>query len=721
MRLTNKFWLFVAVSIFIVLIMVAVIAIMFWQHLPADQRVSLGTIIKNNFTYFFGIGLLFLAAIVFLLDGILNTYVIPIARITEEASLVYTVNPSHRIAPMGGSDIVALVKAINEGARRYEELKQSVDLAVRRAKQQVEEEKELLAELMSELPVGVVICNHQGHILLYNKQAVRLLVEDGSRAETGNHNGKRHFIGLGRSISDVIDDNLISHALDEILYKLEHGQSPVLSHFVVTSCEEALLRVEAAPILNQQRQFNGFILLLRDITVQLKADSQATSLLQFLSRSLRTSLASIRTAIETIIEFPDMADEQQEHFKKIIHQESVNLSRVLEETADDYSRYVKSHWPLVSVSGHNLAETLRRKAAQKLGLQVDVDSGQMECWIKIDSYAFTLALLFLLRQVQQRIGADRFSLRMSLQDCLTSIDLIWSGDPIEQNQIRQWENEVLTVERDSLPLTLSDVISHHQAEIWSYCDTRKNCSYLRIVLPAGDSCQPETAGGLTILPGSRPEYFDFDLFNQPGQTPDLDSRSLAELSYTVFDTETTGLNPRQGDEIISIGAVRIINGRLLRNEYFDQLVDPQRPLPIESIPVHGIQPEKLKGQPTIETVLPHFHRFARDTILVAHNAAFDMQMLKMKETRTGVKFINPVLDTLLLSAVVHPVHQDHSMEAMARRLGIVIVDRHTALGDALSTAELFLKLIPLLAAQGIVTFKDARLVSQKTYYARLKY
>lgn len=721
MRLTNKFWLFVAVSIFIVLVIVAVIAAMFWQNLPADQRIALVTIVKDNFTYFFGTALLLLAAIFFLLDGILNTYVIPIAKVAEEASLVYTVNPSHRIAPMGGDDIVALIDVINQGAQRYEDLKQSVDIAVSRAKHQVEEEKELLAELMSELPVGVIICNDQGHILLYNKQAVRLLVEDCSRPEGGDPDGGRHFIGLGRSITDVIDESLISHAVDEIQFKLDRGESPVLSQFVVTSCEEALLRVEAAPILNQQRRFNGFILLVRDITVQLKDDSQATSLLQSLTRSLRTSLASIRTAIETIIEFPDMDAQQQERFQKIIHQEAVNLSRVLEETAGDYSRYVKSHWPLVSVSGHDLAASLRRKAQQKLGLAMDADAGQMECWIQIDSYAFILVLLFLLRQVQQHIGVDRFSLRMGLQDCLTSIDLVWSGAAVEQTRIRQWESQMLTVERDSLPLTVADVLSHHQAEIWSYSDTRENRSYLRIVLPAGDSCRPETIGGLTILPGSRPEYFDFDLFHQPGQTPVLDNRSLAELAYTVFDTETTGLNPRAGDEIIAIGAVRIVNGRLLQDEKFEQLIDPRRPVPSESIRVHGIQPEMLKGQPTIETVLPLFHRFCQDTVLVAHNAAFDMQMLKMKEARTGVQFIHPVLDTLLLSAVVHPAQQDHSIEAMARRLGIVITDRHTALGDALSTARLFLKLIPLLAARGIVSLKDARLVSQKTYYARLKY
>ena len=129
----------------------------------------------------------------------------------------------------------------------------------------------------------------------------------------------------------------------------------------------------------------------------------------------------------------------------------------------------------------------------------------------------------------------------------------------------------------------------------------------------------------------------------------------------------------------------------------------------------------LEGQPPIDQVLPKFHRFSEDTILVAHNAAFDMRMLELKEQETGIKFINPVLDTLLLAAVVQPAQDNQNLENIAARLGISIVGRHTALGDAIATAETFLKFIPLLAKQGIHTLKDARLASQKTLYARLKY
>jgi DNA polymerase-3 subunit epsilon len=74
-----------------------------------------------------------------------------------------------------------------------------------------------------------------------------------------------------------------------------------------------------------------------------------------------------------------------------------------------------------------------------------------------------------------------------------------------------------------------------------------------------------------------------------------------------------------------------------------------------------------------------------------------------------------------LSAVVHPAQADHNLEAIAARLGVSVVGRHTALGDTLATGEIFLKLLPLLAARGIVTLQDARSASRKTYYARLKY
>ena len=108
-------------------------------------------------------------------------------------------------------------------------------------------------------------------------------------------------------------------------------------------------------------------------------------------------------------------------------------------------------------------------------------------------------------------------------------------------------------------------------------------------------------------------------------------------------------------------------------------------------------------------------------MLVGHNVAFDMRFLELKQAAAGVRFDRPVLDTLLLSSLVHPDEDAHALEAIAARLGATLSDRHTALGDALVTAEVFLKLIPLLRQRGILTLGQARAAAQASYYARLRY
>lgn len=199
------------------------------------------------------------------------------------------------------------------------------------------------------------------------------------------------------------------------------------------------------------------------------------------------------------------------------------------------------------------------------------------------------------------------------------------------------------------------------------------------------------------------------------------SMRLAELRYVVFDTETTGMMPSKGDEIISIGAVAIAAGRILHKETYEQLVHAERPPRPSSIKIHGITPEMLEGQPTIGEALPAFSRFAHEAVLVAHNAAFDMRFLREKERGTGVRFDQPVLDTLLLSSVLHPNQVSHSLDTLLARYGIQVRGRHTALGDALMTADLFLKLLPQLERRGITTLGTALEASRKSPLARISF
>jgi DNA polymerase III subunit epsilon len=716
----NRYWWFVIVSFTIALALVVSLGFFLWQQLSSSETQLILQILRDRFIYIFGLIFVLLAGLGFILDAIFNNYIIPINKLTEEITLINSVNPSHRIKVEGSKEIMRLVNAINEGANRLEELRANVEQKIQMAKADLEEEKNLLAAFMAELPEGVLICNAEGRILFYNKRAKEFLEGHNNNDSPLNKSGR--FIGLGRSVFGVIDKSVIVHALDEIAEKLKRKEMNIAVYFVIVGKESNLLRVEAVPILNQQRQFTGFIMIFYDITQQLQVDSRVDFLLKNLSRGIRASVASIRAAIEAILEYPHMGQEQLTKFNKIIHKESLALGVILDNAAIDYSSHVKTEWPLVKMPVQDLVETIAKRADNVLDIQLSLETNNLEEWVRVDSYSIIMAIIFVLNQLKNEMGGRNFSCTLGKKGRFVNIDLLWEGSSIKMETLKKWDEQPLMIEDEGIPLTLKEVVGHHEAEIWSYsCRDAENQSYLRICLPAVEAVESDNIRTMTIVPESRPEFYDFDLFNQPGQTPELDNQPLSSLTYTVFDTETTGLDTRGGDEIIAIGAVRVVNGRILHEEIYDQLIDPKRHVPIESIKIHGIQPEMLQGQPVIDQVLPLFYQFSEETILVAHNAAFDMRMLELKENQTGITFTNPVLDTLLLAAVVHPAQENQNLEAIAKRLGISIVGRHTALGDALATAEVFLKFLPLLAQQGIHTLKEARLASKKTMYARLKY
>lgn len=209
--------------------------------------------------------------------------------------------------------------------------------------------------------------------------------------------------------------------------------------------------------------------------------------------------------------------------------------------------------------------------------------------------------------------------------------------------------------------------------------------------------------------------------SERAQDGSLLDRPLDSLIYTAFDTETTGLQPSQGDEIIQIGALHLVDGHLQADHAFEALIDPQRSINPESEKIHGITPAMLAGKPTISVVLPEFHAFCEGSVLLGHNVAFDMRFLQLKEASTGIVFTQPVVDTLLLSAVAYPNQPHHSLEASMDLLGVQIEHRHSAYSDAVATAQVFLKLVPLLAERGILTLRQAIEASKQTPYARLLY
>ncbi|WP_296052794.1 DNA polymerase III subunit epsilon [uncultured Alteromonas sp.] len=168
------------------------------------------------------------------------------------------------------------------------------------------------------------------------------------------------------------------------------------------------------------------------------------------------------------------------------------------------------------------------------------------------------------------------------------------------------------------------------------------------------------------------------------------------MRQIVLDTETTGINPREGHRIIEIGCVEVINRRLTGN-HFHVYINPKREIEQEAIEVHGITNEFLADKPVFADVASEFIEFIRGGQLVIHNAPFDVGFMDHEFAMHGptasvkTKEICGVLDTLVLARDMHP-GQKNNLDALCKRYGIDNSHRelHGALLDAEILADVYL-------------------------------
>jgi DNA polymerase-3 subunit epsilon len=634
-------------------------------------------------------------------------------QLAEQSRGLLAAEKGFRVSTAGAPPLVELAGAINQLADAYHRIEHDLEARSVETRARVEEERDRFAALMSELSQGVVVCNADGRILLYNPRAAALLAP----SEPGRH-GEYTPLGLGRSVLALLDRSQVAHALDVLQHQIGHVDRPQ-ARFVSTAANGALLRVQVAPFLGAERRLAGMVFTLDDVGQLMGRESQRLRLLQSLATGVRAPVANLRAATENLASFPDMPADRREQFVEIAAAEARVLTDRLNTALNAYADALKGSLTLEDMRAVDLLAVAQRRIAEALQMPVAVEDADAELWLRVDSYAFAQAMTFLAARLANDYDLHGFRLRAGGGGNLGEVDLIWTGAIVGSDALSLWEGEPMRVGKEETPLTLRDVLERHGAEAWLQVDKIRQISRFRFLLPRGQAVAPVLHRAAAAE--SRPEYYDFDLFGHIGAVGELADRKLSELAFTAFDTETTGLEPSAGDEIISIGAVRIVNGRVLKQEVFEQLVNPRRPISRESTAVHGIDNRQVAGEPPIEQVLPRFHRFCEDTVLVAHNAAFDMRFLELKEAATGVRFGQPVLDTLLLSAVVHPSIDNHHLDMIAERVGVRVIGRHTALGDALLTADVFLRLVPLLAERGIVTLGQALEASRATYHSRLQY
>jgi DNA polymerase-3 subunit epsilon len=651
-------------------------------------------------------------------------YVQPLSHMVDGVDMWLNTDVIKPVVPVGAPEHRALADRINQLLAQRERLRQDMDERVDQISQGIEQERSRLAALMSELTQSVVVCNLDGRILLYNNQA-RLQ----SRALSGSVGGGVELMGLDRSIYGVFERKLVAHALENIQERIRRGAASPSAQFVTTTAAGQLLRVQMAPVRgvgsDAPAALTGFVLMMENITREFQSESARDQVLNSLTEGTRSALANMQAALD-MLDYPDLDAAMRSRFLAVLGDETRRMSQRLVDLETGAAADLKTRWPMEDMLGADLLNAALRQMQSQHAVPISLAEVDAALWLKVESFSLLQAISYLSGRLVDEFDVKFLQLRLAPatlpghEGRKAHLDLIWSGQAMSTETVMSWELDAMRQGGDGSLLSVRDVVERHGGAFWFERERTRHQAFFRFLLPLANP-QEQLLAADWVRNESRPEFYDFDLFQTNAQSRELDDRLLTELTYTVFDTETTGLNPSQGDEIIQMGATRIVNGKLLSQECFEQLIDPQRSIPVATIPIHGIEPHMVAGKPTIAQVLPSFHAFAQDTVLVAHNAAFDMRFLQLKEKSTGVVFDQPVLDTLLLSAVVHPKQESHRLEAIAERFNVTVLGRHTAMGDAMVTAEVFLKLIPLLAEKGIRTLGQARAAAQTTYYARLKY
>lgn len=190
-----------------------------------------------------------------------------------------------------------------------------------------------------------------------------------------------------------------------------------------------------------------------------------------------------------------------------------------------------------------------------------------------------------------------------------------------------------------------------------------------------------------------------------------------DTTYCVLDLETTGLSFRT-EKITEIGIMKIKNKEVI--DTFSCFVNPEKPIPPEVVKVTNITDEMVKEAQTIDVILPNVLEFVGDSVLVAHNADFDIGFLKYNAQELGLKLENTYIDTLRLAKSLFPDYKKYKLGKIAENLGIKVEVAHRALDDVDTTVKVFHVMLDKLQEKGVKKVDDIDKIEEgKVDYKKL--
>jgi DNA polymerase-3 subunit epsilon len=574
------------------------------------------------------------------------------------------------------------------------ETRDELEAVVMRETARITADKARLETILRDLAEGVILCTSGHEVVLYNRQAAYLLRDVGE-------------LGLKRPLFDLLRSGPVLYAYERLMQAPPGG---LARNLICTTPDATRMlhgRMRLVETPGSGLDAPGYVLTLQDVTEDLAAHAGREHLMREFIEHIRRPAANLQTTLDVLEMDPQPEPDTRARLQAAVVSETGALVEGITDIARRNEIAASRWWPMAEIPARDLLDSLvARLAAEGLEAVAEAEALTIRC----DGFALVQLFGGLAGPLAAASAPKRLSIAIRRDGSGAMIEASWDGPVLPVEAVEDWLSRPLSGGYGEY--TGRDALDSHGADIWPE-RLPGNRACLRLPLR---EAWPETVD--TSLP-LRPEFYDFDLFSSSSRGLS-DTRELETLTYVVFDTETTGLDPAAGDELVQVAAVRIVNGRMLSGEKFDSLVNPGRRIPEASTRVHGITDAMVADAPEISETLSRFHRFCGGAVLIAHNAPFDLAFLRRHEEAIGCRFDHPVLDTVLISAILYGETAAHDLDSVAGRLDISIDEavRHTALGDSLATADAFLKMLPMLRAAGISSL--AQLTQRFQQFRRIK-
>ena len=384
------------------------------------------------------------------------------ARLMEQTRVLLAAPQAAPMNHQGTKETKALAQAIYELATQRDTLRADVAAQIAQGSLSVQQEKNRLAALMSELTQSVVVCNLDGRIILYNSRA-RLQFKALSNAPALA--GGSELVGIGRSIYAVFDRQLVAHALESIQQRISRGAGSPSAQFVTTTQAGQLLKVQMAPVRSGDTEagaseISGFVLMLDNVTRAFEEEHVRDQLLHGLTEGSRSSLANIQAAVE-MLAYPDLDDAMRERFLGVVREEVTSMSGRITEMTQKATQGLKARWPLEEMLGSDVLLATQRRIEARNQRPVTLENLDANVWLKVDSFSLTQALDYLAMRLVDEFDVKFFRLRLQSSGQRAQLDLIWTGQVMSTETVMSWEMDSMRFGDESTPLTVRDVVARH--------------------------------------------------------------------------------------------------------------------------------------------------------------------------------------------------------------------------------------------------------------------